>query len=167
MPLRPGRCDRRVKRPYTRKEYIKGPPDPKIRVFVGGSWDKDFEYALTIVADADIVVRSNALEALRVLTMKTFNKQIGSENYKYQVRAYPHHIIRKHALAGVHKAERLQKGMRLAFGRPEVAGAIVRRGRPILTVWVNKEHLELAKRLLQRVKVKVPPPTSVIVERAA
>lgn len=55
MPLRPGRCYRRLKRPYTRTEYIAGAPYVQIPRFeLGNTKPKErvrFDYVAELVAE--------------------------------------------------------------------------------------------------------------------
>lgn len=162
MSLRPARNYRAIQRPYTRKEYIKSIPHSKISKFDHGNLHGSFDYEVRLVADASFQVRSNALEAARMAVLAQLRKKIPSEGqYFFKVIPYPHHILRKHAMAGVHKAERLQKGMRLAFGKPDGRAAQIRKGDVILFLRVNKEHLEVSKYCMKMAKLKIPHMTRV------
>jgi large subunit ribosomal protein L10e len=157
MSLRPARNYRALQRPYTRKEYIKSIPYSKITKFDHGNVHGKFEYEVRIVAEASFQVRSNALEAARMTVISQIRKAVPSdEAYFFKVVPYPHHILRKHAMAGVHKAERLQKGMRLAFGKPDARAAQIRRGDVIMFLRVNGQHLEAAKYCMKLAKLKIP-----------
>ncbi len=157
MSLRPARNYRRLQRPYTRKEYIKSIPYSKIQKFNHGNVHGKFDYEIRLVATASFQVRSNALEAARMTVMAQLRKRLPSdEHYFFKIVPYPHHILRKHAMAGVHKAERLQKGMRLAFGKPDGRAAQIRTGDVIMFLRVNKEHLEVGKYAMKLAKLKIP-----------
>ncbi len=162
MSLRPARNYRALQRPYTRKEYIKSIPYSKINKFDHGNVHGDFDYEVRLVADASFQVRSNALEAARMTILAQLRKRTTSdEHYFFKIVPYPHHILRKHAMAGVHKAERLQKGMRLAFGKPDGRAAQIRKGDTILFIRVNEEHLDVAKYCVKLAKLKIPHMTKV------
>ncbi|ACB06880.1 ribosomal protein L16 [Candidatus Korarchaeum cryptofilum OPF8] len=121
---------------------------------------------MRMVAEASFQVRSNALEAARMTVLSQVRKAIPSdEAYFFKVVHYPHHILRKHAMAGVHKAERLQKGMRLAFGKPDARAAQIRRGDVIMFMRVNEQHLEAAKYCMKLAKLKIPYMTRIDVVR--
>ncbi|RSN69329.1 50S ribosomal protein L16 [Candidatus Korarchaeum cryptofilum] len=166
MSLRPARNYRALQRPYTRKEYIKSIPYSKITKFDHGNVHGKFEYEVRMVAEASFQVRSNALEAARMTVLSQVRKAIPSdEAYFFKVVHYPHHILRKHAMAGVHKAERLQKGMRLAFGKPDARAAQIRRGDVIMFMRVNEQHLETAKYCMKLAKLKIPYMTRIDVVR--
>ncbi len=162
MSLRPARNYRALQRPYTRKEYIKSIPYSKINKFDHGNVHGDFDYEVRLVADASFQVRSNALEAARMTILAQLRKRTPSdEHYFFKIVPYPHHILRKHAMAGVHKAERLQKGMRLAFGKPDGRAAQIRKGETILFIRVKEEHLDVAKYCVKLAKLKIPHMTKV------
>ena len=66
------------------------------------------------------------------------------------------------AVAG---ADRLQDGMRLAFGTPIGRAARVYANQTIMYVRVNPENLEHAKEALRRAASKIPMPCRVVVEK--
>ncbi len=164
MSLRPARNYRAIQRPYTRLEYIKSKPYSKIQKFDHGDPNEDYDYEIRIESTAPFQVRSNALEAARMAAVSQIRKRIAGP-YFMKVVPYPHHILRKHAMAGVHKAERLQKGMRLAFGKPDARAAQLRAGETIMLMRVKAEELEQARYVMEVAKIKLPPMTRLVVER--
>ena len=156
MPLRSARCYRKVKRPYTRKEYIKSIPDVKIRKFMFGNKKGTFDVEFKIIAKAPFQVRSNALEALRIGMLSQL-RQVPQDNYFVLIHPHPHHILRKHGMAGGHKAERLQKGMRLAFGKPDGRAAQLEPNQVIVTAKVKNEYVEEMRQALKVAMRKLPP----------
>ena len=70
-------------------------------------------------------------------------------------------------MASVHKAERLQKGMRLAFGKPQERAARIKRGQTLLIIKVRAEDLDAARYAMKIAKLKLPPFTTVKVEKIA
>ncbi len=166
MSKRPGYCYRKLQRPYTQKKYIKRIPQSKVRKFDHGNPSEDFDYQVSLVATADFQVLSRALEAARMSVISRLRKGIGDKmGFFFKIVPYPHHIVRRHAMAAVHKAERLQKGMRLAFGKPFERAAQIKRGQTILFIRVRAEDLETAKYAVKIAKVKLPPFTTIKVEK--
>ncbi len=167
MPLKPARCytKRRSKNlsgpPYTRKEYIHGVPPPKISKFVMGNPHGDYDYAVELYVLERGQIRHNALEAARVMVHKYLSSDIGEQNYFFRVRVYPHHVLREHKMMAFAGADRLQEGMRLAFGKPVGTAARVVPGQVVLEVRVKKEHLEAAKEALRVGGSKLPLPTRI------
>lgn len=157
MPLRPARCyTHQEKPPYTRREYIHGIPPPKITKFVMGNTKLNAEVKLELKTIEWGVVRHNALEAARVISHKYLSKYVGDANYMLVIKVYPHHVIREHKMLAFAGADRLQEGMRLAFGKP--AGLAVRAspGTVIVEVYGLKQHLEHLKEAMRRASSKFP-----------
>ena len=168
MSKRPGYCYRRLQRPYTQKKFIKRIPQSKVRKFDHGNPTGKFDYQVSLVATASFQVLSKALEAARMSVISQLRKRISDrEGFFFKILPYPHHIVRRHAMASVHKAERLQKGMRLAFGKPQERAARIKRGQTLLIIKVRAEDLDAARYAMKIAKLKLPPFTTVKVEKIA
>ncbi|WP_456471851.1 50S ribosomal protein L16 [Methanocaldococcus sp.] len=164
--LRPNRCYRDVdKPPYTRKEYIKGVPQPKVVHFIMGNLSADFPVQLDLVSTKAIQIRHNALEAARVAANKYLTKQCGRLGYKFQIRVYPHQVLREHKMATGAGADRISDGMRLAFGKPIGTAARVKEGQAVMSVWVNPDKYEAAKEALRRAAMKLPMPCKIVISK--
>ncbi len=162
MPLRPARCYTHfTSPPYTRKEYIKGVPPPKITKFEMGSLRDDYEYVVQLVVLEAGQIRHNALEAARIMTHKYLATTIGEENYYFKIRVYPHHVIRENKMMAFAGADRLQDGMRLAFGKPIGTTARVYPGHIVMEVLVKEKDIQVAKEALRRGGSKLPLPTRI------
>lgn len=148
---------------YTRKEYIAGAPPPRIVLFEMGNPKGEFEYEARLIALEDAQIRHNALEAARMAVNKLLEKRLGRQGYFFKVNVYPHHILREHKMMAGAGADRLSKGMQMAFGRPVGLAARVKKGQSVLLIRVNKENLELAKEALKRGASKIPTPTQIMV----
>lgn len=159
MGKRPAYCYTRVDRPpYTRKKYIKGGPEPKIRSFDFGSPGKDFPLELSLITDERCQISHNALEAARIHVNRFLTRNIGRDNYHFRVCVYPHHKIRENKMMTGAGADRLQDGMRKAFGKIISVAARVYEGDQLLFVRTYPENLTLAKDALYRGKAKFPTP---------
>ncbi|RLE51325.1 MAG: 50S ribosomal protein L16 [Candidatus Methanomethylicota archaeon] len=164
MPLRPGRCYRHISGPpYTRREYISGVPPPKIARFDMGNPKGDFPIIVKLVSKEIGQIRHNALEAARVSANKIMEK-IGRANYHLKIKVYPHHVLRENKMMAFAGADRLQDGMRLAFGKPIGTAARVRPRQIIIQIRKKPEHLERAKRALKVAASKISVPTRIIIE---
>ena len=165
MPLRPARCYTHfTSPPYTRKEYIPGIPPPKIVKFVMGT-ERDYEYVLELRVKEGGQIRHNALEAARIMCNKYLATEVGDQNYYFRVRVYPHHVLRENKMMAFAGADRLQDGMRQAFGKPIGTAARVRPGQAVLEVRVDRDHLEKAKEALRRGASKLPLPAEMIIKK--
>jgi len=165
MPLRPARCYTHFSGPpYTRKEYIPGIPPPKITKYEMGNIHGDYDYVVKLVVIEQGQIRHNALEAARVMANKYLSVKVGDQNYFLKIRVIPHHVLRENKMMAFAGADRLQDGMRQAFGKPIGTAARVYPGSIIAEVRVRKEHIEHAKEALRRAASKIPLPSRIIVE---
>uniref|UniRef100_A0A7J3ZJN1 Large ribosomal subunit protein uL16 n=1 Tax=Fervidicoccus fontis TaxID=683846 RepID=A0A7J3ZJN1_9CREN len=165
MPLRPARCYTHfTSPPYTRKEYIPGVPPPKITKFEMGNRNVSADYRVYLVVTEAGQIRHNALEACRVIVHKTLSSSIGESNYLFRIIVYPHHVLRENKMMAFAGADRLQDGMRQAFGKPIGTAARVYPGRKIAEVWVKREHLEVAKKALKIGGSKLPLSVKIVWE---
>ncbi|MCD6094966.1 MAG: 50S ribosomal protein L16 [Thermoprotei archaeon] len=165
MPLRPGRCYRRIKGPpYTRLEYISSIPPVNIAKFEDGDPHGNFDITLHLVVLEDGQIRSNALEAARVIATRYLSTEVGSQNYFFKLRVFPHHILRENKMIAGAGADRLQDGMRLAFGTPIGRAARVRRGQEVITIRTRRQFIEQAKEALRRAASKLPLPCKIVIQ---
>jgi len=168
MALRPAKCYSKLERPNTRvsrhkprKSYVKGVPSPKIRSFEVGTPKPEFKSKLCLVAKNGVQIRHNALEAARVSTNKTLERELGKGMYFFKILVYPHHVLRENPIATGAGADRYQTGMRLSFGRPVSTAARVKQGQCIILVRVPVGKEDVAKRALKIASSKLPVPCSI------
>ena len=138
-----------------RREYVHGVPDPKIRMFSMGK-NADFDYEVQLIADEAVQISHLALEAARVAANRPLRDKMGKEGYFLRVLTYPHNCVREHRMMSFAGADRLQDGMRRAFGKPFATCARVRQDQKMMSVGIYKKQLPLAKRALQLAKMKFP-----------
>lgn len=150
--------------PYTRVEYIAGNPGLKIAKFTSGVMG-DYDYKLELVANGVAQIRQNALEACRLAASKTLASEIGENSFLSVLKLYPHIILRENKMIATAGADRLQEGMRRAFGKPIGRAARVDNGQTILEVYVKEEHIEHAKRALKVAASKLPVKTSIVINK--
>lgn len=152
-----GRNYRLIKgQPYTREEYIHGVPPTKISKFVMGDTKSHFEQRVSLVAQAPVQVRHNALEAARIAANKVLFDALGETGYKIHLRVYPHVVLRENRMIATAGADRLQEGMRRAFGKPTGRAARLKHGQPILDIYVNSNAVEHARKALRVAATKLP-----------
>ncbi len=149
---------------YTRTEFVKGFPAPKITKFTMGDTKAKFEYEARLIALEEAQIRHNALEAARVAANRPLMDKFAN-NYRLQVNPYPHTILRENKMIFGAHADRLQDGMRRSFGKPIGTAARVKLGQIIITINVNEDGVEIAKEALKRGAAKLPIPCRIIVEK--
>merc|ERR1712167_457511 len=121
MGRRPSKCYRYQKnKPYIKSRYCRGVPDPKIRIYDLGrkkaSVD-DFPFCAHLTSDELEQVSSEALEACRIACNKYMTKSSGKDAFHIRIRAHPFHVLRINKMLSCAGADRLQTGMRGAFGK--------------------------------------------------
>jgi len=151
-----GQCYRKGNgQPYTRKKYIKGKPQIKIAKFQGGQ-KGDYDFSVQLLINEKMQITHMAIESTRLAANKTLEKTTGESGYFSKLRIYPHVLLRENKMIAAAGADRLQEGMRRAFGKAVSLAARVKRGQCIMELQVKKEHLEAAKKALKGACVKLP-----------
>jgi large subunit ribosomal protein L10e len=85
--------------------------------------------------------------------------------YVLRVVPYPHSILRENKMIFGAHADRLQDGMRRAFGKPIGIAARVKVGQPIIEIGVNENAVAVAKEALERGQDKLPIPCRIVIEK--
>jgi len=152
--------------PYTRKEYIKGSPQPKITKFTMGDTAKKFGYEASLIAQKQVQVSHNALEAARVATNQVLAGKLGND-YLLQILPYPHTVLRENKMVFGAQADRFQDGMRKPFGKPIGRAARVKVNQRVIIVRVNENGVEAAKEALRRGEAKLPTPCRILIEKSS
>jgi len=155
---------RRVKGvPYSRVEYIHGAPQPKIVKFTMGKLSEDYTYRVSLLSRKRVQIRHNALEAARIAANRYLQTKLG-KNFFLRILLLPHVVLRENKMIFGAHADRLQDGMRKAFGKPVGRAARVEPDQPIAEVYVAKNNIEIAKEALRRAGAKLPTPCRIVIE---
>lgn len=149
---------------YTRKEFAKGFPPPKITKFTMGDTKLSFDYEAKLLALEQAQIRHVSLEAARIAANRIVLDKLVN-NYRLDVLPFPHVILRENKMIFGAHADRLQQGMRGSFGKPIGTAARVKPNQTIITIHVNKEGVEVAKEALKRGSAKLPIPCRIIVDK--
>ncbi len=94
-------------------------------------------------------------------------RKSGRMGYHLKIRVYPHHIVRENPMATGAGADRVQDGMRKAFGKPVSSVAIVKPNQKVLTIHTNKRNFKDAKEALRRAAMKFPVTCRIEVEEGS
>ncbi|NIM46375.1 MAG: 50S ribosomal protein L16 [Nitrososphaeria archaeon] len=151
---------------YTRREYIKATPHIRIVKFEMGQENEDYDVELKVVANERVLMRDNALEALRISANKNLSRKVGSD-YHLKIVVYPHHILREHKYMTGAGADRLSDGMSHAFGKVVGRAAAINKGQAILSVKTFAENVENAMEALKVARSKVPKGAKILVATLA
>lgn len=165
----PARCYRQIKnKPYPKSRYCRGVPDPKIRIYDVGMKKKgvdEFPFCVHLVSWEKENVSSEALEAARIACNKYMAKYAGKDAFHLRVRVHPFHVLRINKMLSCAGADRLQTGMRGAFGKPQGTCARVSIGQVLLSVRCKDSNSHHAQEALRRAKFKFPGRQKIIVSR--
>jgi large subunit ribosomal protein L10e len=145
---------------YTSKKYAPGAPNPKVARFTTGKSRNDYDFKLKLVSEGRVQIRSNALEAARVAASKKV-ASLTEEQFCLKVVTYPFSILRENKMIATAGADRLQEGMRKAFGKPIGMAARVGIGSVILELSVMRENQDKAKLAMWAAGTKLPMKTHV------
>jgi len=140
---------------FYNKKFAPGTPNPKVARFTTGKFRDDYDYKLQLVATTRLQIRSNALEAARVAASKKLTL-VGEDNFYLRVVSYPFVVMRENKMIATAGADRLQEGMRKAFGKPIGVAARVDIGSVILDILIKAENLDKAKAALKAATTKLP-----------
>jgi large subunit ribosomal protein L10e len=156
----PARCYRYLKnKPYIKSRYLRGVPEPKIKIYDVGfkAADADtFPLCVHLVSGEKQQISSEALEAARIAVNKNMTKFVGKDGFHLRMRIHPFHVTRINKMLSCAGADRLQTGMRHAFGKPQGIVARVNIGQHILSVRCKEVHRAAAIESLRRAKYKFP-----------
>jgi len=160
MGRRPFKCYRYQKnKPYPKSRFNRGVPDPKIRIYDAGrkkySVD-EFPFAAHMVSMEKEQLSSEALEAARVACNKYMVKNAGKDSFHLRIRVHPWHVLRINKMLSCAGADRLQTGMRGAFGKTYGTVARVEIGQILLSVRARDVHKPQVLEALRRAKYKFP-----------
>merc|ERR1711990_105100 len=169
MGRRPSRRYRYQKnKPYPKSRFNRGVPDAKIRMYDCGSKKKKFDVfpaCIHLVGYEKEQITSEALEAARVAGNKYMLVNVGRENFHLRIRVHPWHVARINKMLSCAGADRLQQGMRGAFGKALCKSARVGIGQILLSVRTDPENVGHAQEALRRAKFKFPGRQKIFVSR--
>ena len=166
MGKRPGHCYRECDRPpFTRLRYIHRQPAPRIVSYDMGENGGVFDVELSLVGLERCQIRNQALEAMRVATNRYMNKVAGRKNYHLRVRVAPHHYLRENKMISGAGADRVQDGMRRAWGKVIGSAARVRPNQSIMTIRTTPAHIKTARLALAKAQPKLPTPSKIVFDK--
>ncbi len=172
MGLRPAKCYRWDSPAYTRvaknpqDSFITGIPGSKITRYDMGNLRGNFNTEISIITAENIQIRHNALESARITSNKILEDKVGVNNYTLKLRVYPHHIMRENVMATGAGADRVQSGMRHAFGKPVGAAARIRKGHAVFSVYINEDDARIrnVKKALKTAMAKLPGELKIVIK---
>jgi large subunit ribosomal protein L10e len=167
MALRKASCYSKMKAvPYTRKSkkqklsYIKATPYTKVTKFrmgdLAGYKIGKYKTILTIKTKGFVQMRDTALEAARQYLNRFLTQQMGKEFY-FELKPYPHHVIRENKMLTGAGADRMSSGMARSFGKTTGRAALIKENSALFIIGLNGAKNEQATRkLLTSIKSRLP-----------
>lgn len=167
MGRRPARCYRYWNgKPFPKSRYNRGVPDARIRIYDAGKKRADveeFPYTVHLVSLEKEQISSEAMEACRVAANKYLIKKCGKEGFHLRCRIHPWHVVRINKMLSCAGADRLQTGMRGAFGKPVGKVARVKINQVLYSVRLVEKNVPHAIEAFRRGKFKFPGRQKVVV----
>ena len=169
--IRKGVCYRKIERPNTRKSkyrkksFVRGAPVCRVVKFNVGNLTSEFTHRVDLCSKEHVQARDNGLEAARTTANRTLEKVLGKTGFRLQVRVYPHHVLREHALASGAGADRFSSGMAHSFGKPVGNAAQLKVGQIIMCAYVNDAGIDVARKAFRRANCKLPLQTAITVKK--
>jgi large subunit ribosomal protein L10e len=130
-----------------------------------GNVSGDFAVELSLVGLERCQIRHQALEAARVASNRDMTKTAGRQNYHLRMRVKPYHYLRENKMISGAGADRVQDGMRKAWGKVIGIAARVRHGQPLITIRVNARHVSQAMSALKKAAPKMPTPCKIVFDK--
>ncbi|KAK9459839.1 60S ribosomal protein uL16 [Lipomyces oligophaga] len=169
MARRPARCYRYCKnKPFPKSRFNRGVPDSKIRIFDLGrkrAGVDEFPLCVHLVSNEYEQLSSEALEAARICANKYFTKTGGRDAFHLRVRVHPFHVLRINKMLSCAGADRLQTGMRNAWGKPQGLVARVNIGQVIMSIRTKDSSKATAIEALRRARYKFPGQQKIIISK--
>eukprot|EP00354_Favella_ehrenbergii_P011840 CAMPEP_0170450626 /NCGR_PEP_ID=MMETSP0123-20130129/97_1 /TAXON_ID=182087 /ORGANISM="Favella ehrenbergii, Strain Fehren 1" /LENGTH=184 /DNA_ID=CAMNT_0010711965 /DNA_START=140 /DNA_END=694 /DNA_ORIENTATION=+ len=127
-------------------------------------WDS-FPACVHMVSYEKEQITSEALEAARIAANKYMQVNTGKEGFHIRIRVHPWHVVRINKMLSCAGADRLQTGMRHAYGKALCKSARVNIGSILISIRTKRENVEHAQEALRRAKFKFPGRQKVFVSR--
>ena len=110
-------------------------------------------------------ISSEAMEAGRIAANKYMVKNAGKDQFHLRVRMHPFHCLRINKMLSCAGADRLQTGMRGAFGKVQGTAARIAIGQIMLSIRTKEVHANKAVEGFRRAKFKFPGRQKIVVSR--
>eukprot|EP00700_Malawimonas_jakobiformis_P002627 EC724595.1.p2 GENE.EC724595.1~~EC724595.1.p2 ORF type:complete len:218 (+),score=69.86 EC724595.1:32-655(+) len=169
MGRRPARCYRYCKnKPYPKSRYVRGVPDPKIKIFDLGRKKADvdeFPLCVHLISGEREQLSSESLEAARICANKFLVKYAGKDAFHLRMRAHPYHVLRINKMLSCAGADRFQTGMRGAYGKPTGTVARIKIGQVLMSIRAKEQHEKACLDALKRACDKFPGHHRIAVSR--
>jgi large subunit ribosomal protein L10e len=125
----------------------------------------DFEVVMSLIGLEKCQIRHQALEAARVASNRFMTKVVGRKNYHLRVRPKPYHYLRENKMISGAGADRVQDGMRKAWGKVIGVAARVSPNQPLITIRTDRQHIANSMKALKKAAPKFPTPCKIVFDK--
>lgn len=143
-------------------------PEAKIKIFDVGKKKlpcDTFPACVHLLSLEKEQISSESLEAARITANKHMINSVGKDNFHLRVRLHPFNIIRINKMLTCAGADRLQTGMRGAYGKPYGLCARVKINQIMMSIRTTLKGEEEAAEALRKAKFKFPGRQLVYISR--
>merc|ERR1712093_483880 len=129
----------------------------KIRIYDNGrkkAHVDDFPLCIHLVSMELEQLGSEAIESARQCANRHMVQTGGKENFHMRIRIHPFHIVRINKMLSCAGADRLQSGMRHAWGKAYGKACRVKIGTKIISIRTIKPNIKYALGALKRAQMK-------------
>jgi len=165
----PWKCSRYCKnKPYIKSRYCRGVPEGKLKIFDVGKKKQgvdSFPACVHLLSLEKEQISSESLEAARITANKHMIGGVGKDNFHIRMRLHPFNIIRINKMLTCAGADRLQTGMRGAYGKPYGLCARVKINQVMISIRTTLKGEDIACEALRKAKFKFPGRQLVYVSR--
>ncbi len=166
MGKRPGHCYREPDRqPFVRRRYIHRQPASRIVSFDMGETGGEFPVEMSLIGLERCQIRHQALEAARIASNRHMTKFVGRKNYHLRIRVAPLHYLRENKMISGAGADRVQDGMRRAWGKVIGSAARVKRNQALITIRTHPQHIKQTMKALKKAAPKFPTPCKIVFDK--
>ena len=170
-----GAYSKKYARPYTRiskkrtKNFIKtNPPKKTVKFNMGNIQDfinKKYDTIIRIISKERIQIRDHAIEASRTTMTRSLDKVIPMQYY-FEIKIYPHHILRENKMLTGAGSDRMQTGMQRSFGKTMGRAALVKADQTIfMFATTGQKNINIIKERMNVMKSKLPCKTKILIEK--
>ncbi len=121
----------------------------------------EFEVKLSLYGLERCQIRHQALEAARIASNRHMTKKVGRTKYHLRIRVKPYHYLRENKMISGAGADRVQDGMRKAWGKVIGIAARVKPNQALITIRCNRGDIAEAMVALKKAAPKIPTPCKV------
>ena len=110
-------------------------------------------------------IRNQALEAARVTANRQLTKDAGRLGFHLRMRVKPLQYLRENKMISGAGADRVQDGMRRAWGKVIGSAARIKPYQAVMTVRVNRQHIYAGIGALNKAAPKLPTPCKIVFDK--